>query len=142
MSRHVLIIGAGIIGVCSAHYLLARGYRVTIVDRSSQQHQGCSFGNAGLVVPSHLAPLAAPGMIGTAARMMLSPRSPFYVRPRLDPELLGWTWKFTRAATRQHVERCAPLLRDLNLASLACYEVLAQSGFDFGFTRSGLIILC
>ena len=142
MSRHVLIIGAGIIGVCSAHNLLARGHRVTIVDRCSQQYRGCSFGNAGLVVPSHLAPLAAPGMIGTAARMMLSPRSPFYIRPRLDPELLGWGWKFTRAATRRHVERCAPLLRDLNLASLACYEELAESENDFGFTRSGLLMLC
>ena len=142
MPRHVLIIGAGIIGVCSAHYLLARGHRVTIVDRSSPQHQGCSFGNAGLVVPSHLVPLAAPGMIGTAARMMLSPRSPFYIRPRLDPELFGWGWRFTRAATRRHVERCAPLLRDLNLASLAGYEQLAKAENDFGFTRRGLLMLC
>ena len=143
MSKHVLILGAGIIGMCSAHFLLERGYRVTIVDRSSEQHQGCSFGNAGLVVPSHITPLAAPGMIGAAARMMLNPRTPFYIRPRLDPELLAWAWKFTRAATARHVERCAPLLRDLNLASVKCYEELVETiGSDVGFTKSGLLILC
>ena len=142
MSRHVLILGAGIIGACSAHYLLERGYRVTIVDRGAEHRRGCSFGNAGMVAPSHIIPLAAPGMIGTAARMMLSSRSPFYIRPRLDRELVGWAWKFRRAATARHVERCAPLLRDLNLASRACYEELAASEDDFGFTTNGLLMLC
>ena len=143
MPRHVLIIGGGIIGLCCAQYLSERGYRVTVCDRESPEHEGCSFGNAGLVVPSHVVPLAAPGMVGAALRMMLRPRSPFYVKPRLSLELLDWGLKFRAAATAEHVARCAPLLRDLHLASRACYEQLAQeSGNAFEFNPNGLLMLC
>ena len=128
--------------MCAAHYLLERGHRVTVAEREAEDHRGCSFGNAGLVVPSHFIPLAAPGMIGTAARMMLRARSPFYIRPRLDRELLGWAWKFCRAANARQVDRAAPLLRDLHLASRSCFEQLAAAANDFGFTTNGLLMLC
>ncbi len=143
MSKHVLIIGAGVVGMFTAHYLLRRGFRVTIVDRSSPADQGCSFGNAGYVCPSHIIPLAAPGMAGTALRMMLNPASSFYVKPRLDADLFSWSWKFFRSATASHVERSAPLLRDLNVASRACYEELAAlPGNDIEMKHDGLLMLC
>ena len=143
MSKHVLIIGAGVIGSCAAYYLARRGHRVTVVDRSGQDHEGCSFGNAGMVVPSHFVPLAAPGMMTMGLRMMLSRQSPFYIRPRVSWELIDWGWKFRRAATAAHVARAAPLLRDLNLASRACYEELADlPGNDFGLAKKGLLMLC
>jgi D-amino-acid dehydrogenase len=57
--------------------------------------------------------------------------------------LLAWLARFARSATREHVERAAPLLRDLCLASRASYEEFAaQSGADFGFVREGLLLLC
>src|SRR5689334_13616339 len=103
MSKRVLIIGAGVIGSCAAYYLARRGHRVTVIDRSGPAHEGCSFGNAGMVVPSHFVPLAAPGMMTMGLRMMLSRSSPFYIRPRLSWELIDWGWKFRRAATAAHV---------------------------------------
>ena len=143
MSRHVLIIGAGVIGLCCGYYLTRRGFRVSIVEQYDSSHQGCSFGNAGMVVPSHFAPLAAPGMVGTAMRMMFNPRSPFYIRPRLSWDLLDWGLKFRRSATADHVARSAPLLRDLNLASRACYEELAElPNNDFALVKNGLLMLC
>jgi D-amino-acid dehydrogenase len=143
LSKHVLIIGAGVIGLFSAHYLLRKGFRVTVIDQSSPADEGCSFGNAGYVCPSHIIPLAAPGMVRTALRMMVNPASPFYVKPRISRELFSWSWKFFRSATASHVERSAPLLRDLNVASRACYEEFAAlPGNDFELKHDGLLMLC
>ena len=141
MSRHLLVIGGGIIGLCTAYYGVKRGLRVTIVERLPAAHDGCSFGNAGMIVPSHFIPLAAPGAVSTALKWMWNPESPLYIKPRLDSELLSWGWKFMRASTRAHVTRSAPLIRDLSFASRACFEDLAET-LDFGLVKRGLLMLC
>ena len=116
---------------------------VTVVDRQAEDRDGCSFGNAGMVVPSHFVPLAAPGMVALGFRWMWNPESPFYIKPRLDPELLAWGWRFIRASTAGHVRTAAPLLRDLNLASRSEYERLASELPDeFGLVQRGLLMLC
>jgi D-amino-acid dehydrogenase len=142
-SKHVVIIGAGVIGLCTAYYCAQRGHRVTVVERHPEERDGCSFGNAGMIVPSHFVPLAAPGMVALGLKWMWNPQSPFYVKPRLNIDLLSWGWKFWRAANRRHVERSAPLLRDLSLASRDCFEELAAlPGNDFGLVKRGLLMLC
>ena len=74
---------------------------------------------------------------------MLRPRSPFFIRPRLSWDLFDWSWKFMRAANADHVDRSAPILRDLHLASRALYEQLSElPGADFGLTKLGLLMLC
>lgn len=143
MSKSVLIIGGGVVGLCAAYYARQRGYSVTVVERGAPDHDCCSLGNAGLVVPSHLVPLAAPGMVGLGLRMMLNPEGPFLIRPRLSRDLLSWSLKFCQAANAGHVERAAPLLRDLNLASRSCYEEFAALwDNDFGLVKNGLLMLC
>ena len=140
-SKHVVIIGAGVIGLCSAYYCAQKGHRVTVIDRNPEQRDGCSFGNAGMVVPSHFVPLAAPGMVALGLKWMWNPESPFYIKPRLDGALLEWAWKFWRAANARHVKSSAPLLRDLSFASRASFEEMAELQ-DFGFVERGLIMLC
>jgi D-amino-acid dehydrogenase len=141
--KSVVIIGGGVIGLCSAYYAARAGHRVTVIDRGGPCRDCCSMGNAGLVVPSHFVPLAAPGMVGMAMRMMLDPASPFYVRPRLSADLLEWGWLFIRAATAERVERAGPLLRDLNLVTRRCFEELDEAlAADFDFARNGLLMLC
>ena len=142
MSKHVAIIGAGIVGLCTALYCSERGWRVTVVDSNGEQRDGCSYGNAGMIVPSHFIPLAAPGAVVQGLKWMFNPASPFYVRPRLSFDLLGWGVKFWRASSAAHVARAAPLLRDLNLASRACYHELAGAGMDLGIVDRGTLILC
>ena len=141
MSRSIVIVGGGIIGLCAAHYAVKRGHRVTIIERGPHDGDGCSFGNAGMVVPSHFIPLAAPGAVALALKWMWNPESPLYIKPRLDWDLISWGWKFLRASTRAHVRRAAPLIRDLSFASRACFEELSES-FDFGLVKRGLIMLC
>jgi D-amino-acid dehydrogenase len=90
-----------------------------------------------------LRPLAAPGMVALGLKWMLSPESPFYIRPRASLDLIRWGWRFMRAANAAHVARAAPLLRDLHLASRACYEQWSDEFSDaFGLVRKGLLMLC
>jgi len=138
----VLVAGGGVIGLCAALYCAMRGWRVTVVERNAERRDGCSFGNTGLVVPSHFVPLAAPGMVALGLKWMWNPAAPFYVRPRASWDLIDWALKFWRAASAAHVERAAPLLRDLSLASQACYDELAAGGEDFGLEKRGTLMLC
>ena len=143
MSKRVLIIGGGVIGLSTAYYCVQRGWRVTLVERNSAQRDSCSSQNAGMIVPSHFIPLAAPGMVALGLKWMWNPASPFYIKPRLSPELFDWAWKFWRASTAEHVRRAAPLIRDLSFASRACFEELAAlPGNDFGLVKKGLVMLC
>ena len=142
MSGHVAVIGAGVIGLCTALYCAQRGFRVTLVERQGERRDACSFGNTGMIVPSHFIPLAAPGVAWQALRRMGSRGSPFYVRPRASWELIDWGLKFLRAANADRVRRAAPLLRDLSLASRACYETLSAGSNDFCFAKTGALMLC
>ena len=137
----VIVIGGGVIGLCCAYYAAKKGHRVTVIDAREESREGCSYGNAGMIVPSHFVPLAAPGMVALGLKWMWNPESPFYIKPRLDADLLSWGFKFWKAATREHVQRAAPLLRDLSFASRACFEELSAT-IDFGLVKRGLVMLC
>jgi D-amino-acid dehydrogenase len=136
------IVGSGIIGLCSAYYLEKSGHKVTIIERGDGA-EGCSFGNAGMIVPSHFIPLATPGMIEKGIRWMFDAESPFYVRPRLNWDLISWGINFYKAATKKRVERAMPALRDIGLLSKKLYQEIAQEpDFDFAFEEKGLMMLC
>ncbi len=132
-----LVIGAGVVGVCSAFYCAGRGNRVLVLERD-EVASGASGGNAGLVDPSHSIPLAAPGALGRGFRWLLDPESPFRVKPRLDPGLPGWLWRFARSCRRRTVRRAIPVLRDLGRTSASLHRDLASlTGADWGYRRSG-----
>ncbi len=141
MSSHVTILGAGVIGLCTALYCARRGMRVTVIERKARERDGCSYGNAGMIVPSHFIPLAAPGMVKLGLKWMWNPESPFYIKPRLDADLLAWGVHFWKASTKGRVAAAAPVLRDLSLLSRQCYEELGQQ-LDFGLVKKGLLMLC
>ncbi len=135
----VLVIGGGVIGVCSAYYLAKGGCTVTLIDKADIC-AGSSYGNAGLIVPSHSVPLAAPGVLWQGLKWMLDPESPFYIKPRLDRDLLAWLWRFRGACRESHVARAVPVLRELHYASLALYRELATlDGAAGGFAQRGVL---
>jgi D-amino-acid dehydrogenase len=128
-----------VIGLFAALRCAERGMRVTVVERNGERRDGCSYGNTGMVVPSHFVPLAAPGMVALALKWMWNPASPFYVKPRLSLELLSWGLRFTRAANAAHVRRSAPLLCRLHMESRALYEAMGEG---FHFEKRGVLVLC
>ena len=136
----ICIIGGGINGLFSAYYLHQHGYDITIVDQTNLS-DSCSHGNAGMIVPSHIIPLASPGMISKGLRWMLSSTSPFYVRPRLNLSLAKWGYLFYKNSTAAHVEKSIPILRDLSLLSKNLYQDFQkQNYFDFGWHERGLLM--
>jgi len=141
MSKEVVIIGGGIIGLCSAYYLQKEGCAVTIIDQSDMT-KGASFVNAGYITPSHIIPLAAPGMITKGLKWMFDTASPFYVKPRLDKEFLQWAWAFKKSATASKVEKAIPIIKEINILGRTLYEEIKQSGdFNFHYERKGLLML-
>ncbi len=143
MSKKVVIVGAGVIGLSTAYYCAREGFQVTVLDRGEPVRDGASYGNAGMIVPSHVIPLAAPGMVALGLKWMFNPASPFYIKPRLDAELFGWAFKFWKASTAAHVKRAAPLIAELSLASRTCFEELsALPGMKADFEQRGLVMLC
>jgi len=135
------ILGGGIIGLCTAYYLTKSGHKVSIIDQGNFK-DGCSFGNAGMIVPSHIIPLAAPGMITKGLRWMFNSTSPFYVKPRLNNDLIKWGYHFYKSATAEHVNKSAVALKEISLLSKAMYQQLSREfPYDFGYQERGLLML-
>ncbi|HEY4322933.1 MAG TPA: FAD-dependent oxidoreductase [Mucilaginibacter sp.] len=136
-----IIIGGGVIGLFSAYYLHQSGWEVDVLEQGDLS-DNCSFGNAGMITPSHFVPLAAPGMVEQGIRWMFNSKSPFYVKPSFDRELIGWGLKFLKSATKKHAEHSAGGLRDISLLSKALYhEFEKDSAIDFGLTDNGILML-
>lgn len=136
-----IIIGGGIIGLSSALYLQAAGHDITIVDRTDMLN-GCSYGNAGYICPSHFVPLATPGIVWQGLKWMLNSKSPFYIKPSLNGALVKWGLQFVKSATKSHVERSAVPLRDIALLSKHLYEEWTKiPGLDFSYDPTGMLEL-
>lgn len=108
----VSIVGGGVIGLCTAYYLKKAGHDVTVIERNDIT-DGCSFGNMGYISPSHFIPLATPGIVRQGLKWMLSSSSPFYIKPRLNLDLLRWGMTFWRKADAKTIEKNSPHLNDL-----------------------------
>lgn len=134
----VVIVGGGIIGLFTAYYLSGEGFEVTILDKGDLS-KGCSTGNAGMIVPSHIVPLASPGIIGKGLKWMLSPTSPFYIHPKLDRRFVQWCLLFYKSATKKHVAYSIPYLKNLSMLSKSLYMELARP--DLGLEEKGLLML-
>ena len=135
-----VVIGGGVIGLCSAYYLQKSGWDITIVDKTDLS-DSCSYGNLGMIVPSHFVPLAAPGMISQGIRWMFNNKSPFYVKPSLNLDLISWGLKFMKSATVKNVENAATPLLNLNLYRKSLYEQLElEPGFNFAFENKGILM--
>lgn len=142
MQKRVLVVGNGIIGLSSALAAAQRGFQVTVLDRISPHGDNCSIGNAGMIVPSHFIPLAAPGVISQGLRWMRDPESPFYVQPRLSWDLMQWGMRFYMATNAHQVAAGTQVLRDMNLASRELIAEWQDSGIDCSLAKRGLLMLC
>ncbi len=140
MAKEIIIVGAGIIGLCSAYYLEKEGHKVTIIDKSNLS-SGASYVNAGIITPSHIIPLAAPGVISKGVQWMLDPSSPFAIQPKLNTEFFRWLYLFKKAANAKKVATAIPILKDINLFSRELYEdIKASQDFDFHYKKKGLLM--
>src|SRR5262245_31489513 len=136
-SPDVVVIGGGAIGACVALEAAQRGATVTLLERGAELAWGCSAGNAGLISPSHAAPLATPHAVRQGLRWMTKPESPFYLRPRA--RVLPWLARFVWASTSEKARVSGRVIRNLASASLTIHAELASRGLDTGFERRGVL---
>lgn len=135
---HVIVVGGGVIGVCCAYYLVARGARVTLVERG-QLGRGASFGNAGLVSPGH-PPINRPGRVRQALRSLADPLSPLFIAPRWDPALAAWLVSFSRFCTRAHLERSMEVVARLGRETASLFdELVSGEKLECGYRRTGYL---
>ncbi|MBA2249176.1 MAG: FAD-dependent oxidoreductase [Chitinophagaceae bacterium] len=140
--KNIIIIGGGVIGLNCAYYLQKKGHKVTIID-SGDITTGCSFGNMGFMSPSHFIPLASPGIIAEGFRYMLSNSSPFYVKPRLDKDLLQWSYSFWKSCNIKTVEKNAPHLNNiLQLSRHLLNDMRDDLGDVFEMEEKGCLMMC
>lgn len=137
-----MIIGGGIVGLCSAYFLQKEGHKVTVLDKSDIT-SGASFVNAGYITPSHIIPLASPGMISKGIKWMFNSSSPFYMQPRWDTDFFKWSWYFHKSSTKEKVDLAIPLIKDINIISRDLFTSIKNSGDlgDFQLERKGLLML-
>lgn len=138
----VTIIGGGVIGLCSAYYLQKEGYSVTVIERGDIT-DGCSFGNMGYMSPSHFVPLASPGIIAEGFKHMLSSSSPFYIKPRLNWDLMQWGWHFWKSSNATTVKKNAPHLNNLlQLSRGLMNDMRNEIGDVFDMEEKGCLMMC
>lgn len=137
----VVIVGGGVVGLFTAWYLQKAGAEVTVVERTDL-NDGCSFGNAGLIVPSHVVPLASPGMLRKGVLNMFKSTSPVAANLCPDLDLFQWYARFAASATNKHVEKSIPVLKELSLFSKSLYAGLKEDNeLEFPFWEKGLLML-
>ncbi len=138
----VLIIGGGPIGLSCAYYLLKMGCKVAILE-AQEIGKGSGSGNAGHIVPSHIIPLAAPGVATSALKWMLNPKSsPFGLKFRLDPKYIAWLIQFAAACNEANVNRALEPMKNLGFLSAENFaKIIAEENFDCHYCTTGFLNL-
>jgi len=124
---HVIVVGAGMVGLSTAWFLQEHGIRVTVVEREGVA-AGASWGNAGWLTPGITTPLPDPAVLAYGVRAVLSPSSPVYVPPSLDPDFLRFVLRFTRNSTMARWREAMTRLVPINGLALAAFDRLADAG--------------
>ncbi len=137
--RTALVIGAGIVGVCSALYLQREGLRVTLIDRTGPG-KGATEGNAGNLGVASCVPASLPGMLPSVPRLLLDPEEPLSVPWTKLLGMTPWFLRFALAGRRQRVEDIADARYSLLSKLFEAYDpLLSESGAETLIRRDGLL---
>lgn len=125
--RKVTVIGAGIVGVCSANYLLKQGFEVEVIDPALPGSEDqCSYGNAGGICPGSCIPNSMPGVWKNVPKWLMDPEGPLYVRLAYLPHALPWLLRFLASSRKSRVEEISAAMRALHRYTFECYEPLMK----------------
>jgi D-amino-acid dehydrogenase len=134
----VVVVGGGVVGLCTAYYLAAAGLPVEVVERRGLG-SGVSRGNAGWVCLSHSTPVPAPGALRYAIRSLGRPASPLYLRPLPDPAFVRWLWRFWRSSTPAVFRRGYAAIAELNRDTFELFDGLREAGVETTLSRPGMV---
>jgi D-amino-acid dehydrogenase len=140
---HVIVLGAGVIGLTTAWYLRADGHRVTVIERNDDVASETSFANGGQLSYSYVAPLAGPGVLSKLPTWLWRQDSPVRFHPRVDPQQWSWLLRFVRACTHRQSEGSTRRLLSLSFFSRDLMDELlaCESGLSFDHANAGKLVI-
>ncbi|MBZ6075549.1 NAD(P)/FAD-dependent oxidoreductase [Microvirga puerhi] len=122
----ITIIGAGIVGLATAHALLDQGHAVTLVDPGGKQGRPTD-GNAGWIAHTDIMPLASPKVWRNLPRWLMDPLGPLAIRPGYLPHLAPWLMRFVLASSPARIESSITAIRAINAEALPSWKALLAS---------------
>lgn len=135
----VVIVGAGVVGLACAHYLVEQGLSVTLIDQG-EVGAACSYGNCGYICPSHLLPLTEPGMVWEGIKSLFQPKSAFRIKPQIRPSFYYWMLQFARRCNHKDMMSAAKSLSQILQLSREEYSKLfAEFELDAQWKENGLL---
>lgn len=143
MKKKIVIIGAGTIGLHCAYFLHQNGHDVEIIESLPDgDENACSYGNCGLIVPSHFIPLASPVMVKSGLKMIFDNKSPVHLPVFNNIRHLPWFVKFLLAANQKNVDKAIPTLFRLNEESRKLYrEIYHQHNSGSEWQEKGMLMV-
>jgi D-amino-acid dehydrogenase len=138
----VVVLGAGVVGVATAHFLAKKGIDVVVVDRADSVASGASFANGGQLSYSFTDALARPGMPAKLPSLVCGADAAISIRPPLDIEFLRWGMSFLgQCSASKFYSNTADVLR-LALQSAALMRKLVDDiDIDFSYRAAGKLVL-
>ena len=139
---HVAVLGAGVVGLATAHYLSRDGHEVTVVDRNDGVGLETSYANGAQLSYSYVAPLAGPGVLPKIPPWLLRRDSPLRFYPALDVQQWRWLIEFVLACNRAQSDLTTRRLLALSFYSRRLmHALLADVALDFGHAVNGKLVV-
>lgn len=137
---HIVVIGAGVIGITTAWYLSQDGHEVTVIEAREGVALETSFGNAGGVCPGFAGPWAAPGMPFKALKWMFSPAAPLKIRPRFSAAQWTWLARFVGNCTpARYGENKLRMQKVAHYSKAQLQELRAKTGIEYDHGTDGVL---
>ena len=139
---HVVVLGAGVVGITTAYYLTEAGHTVTVVERASEVATGASGANGGQLSYSFTDAMASPALLSKLPWMVSGQDSAFRVRPPIGDLPVCWGWAFLQQCTAKRARENTLAVLEMSLRSAALIaELQAKVPLDFSFRRAGKLVL-
>jgi len=136
----IVVLGAGVIGVTSAHYLAMAGHRVTVLERCAGPALETSFANAGEISPGYASPWAAPGVPLKALKWMFMKHAPLVIQPRVDWATVCWMAQILRnCSARRYAVNKERMVRIAEYSRDCLAELRAQTGIAYDARMLGTL---
>ena len=141
-TRRVAVVGAGIVGTCTAWYLRRHGFEVDVFERRDGVARETSWGNAGVIAPGYVTPWAAPGMPRKVLSYLFAAEAPVLFRPVASAALARWIGRWLRECDLARYRLNKSRMQRLAFHSRDALHVLrAELGIDDGRRQGYLQLL-
>jgi len=139
---HVVVLGAGVVGITTAYYLSERGHHVTVVDRADDVASGASGGNGAQLSYSFTDAMASPALLSKLPGILAGLNPAFHVRPPINTQLLRWGLGFLRQCTRTRFRDNTVAVLQLALRSgQLMTDLRARTSLEFSHRRAAKLVM-